>query len=1399
MTARRTRRDSNRQRPPPVTRGPRIPTLAACAVALSFAIAASANDRPDEIPPFLSEGTGPNVVITVDDSLAMERAFFGPKPWGLLKDFAAGSRWLASPDANPVYFDPQTTYRPAKDADGKPLAIDGASASFLAYPFRGAADCTNHQDSFSGGQYQPVAADAAGDPSACSRIRTDSGLGTDAPYYYAFDGDARYRVVPDAEAGEWMSSASDVRVSYEACAAGESGCDHLCSDEHPSPGFLTPDPCFEKRYVADLPWDPDERCGAGLDGDCPQSAAENFVTWYKYYRTRMLTVKTVLSRVLQDLDGGVRVTYQGLPQADWTPGTTHYDNLVTRFQAFSSNRSALFAWLFDLAPTNDKPLVSAHIRAGEFVSQGISLADDIASHGCRENPGAEDPDSAHMCGAPCRKNFHVMFTDGVWDDAWGNGSGAGGQGGGVWPEGTGDPADGSQWLEDNWDGDSAAAVDLPTDAASPFGAIDYMPTAPYKDTNTGMLADAAFYYWARDLREDVDNDVPVLLADLAEDTEPYSAVNFWNPDNDPADWQHLSLFTVSYGLRGIVESTEGGDLDYGQYRSGGTLYDIWTDGFPSCKAAGYDFDDDNNTDTAPAGGINKLCELAIDGLQAQIPPAAKVDDLFHAALNARGRHFSASAPEALVASFENVLDAVSAASDKDVTNAPLALTAGDLSEDTRIFQAVTDAHAWLGEVRSLRVSTGSQPADHDCHTVARGELCDSPDEPYQTTRADDAFPAAADRVIFTFAEGTGEPALFDAESFDALSAEQQDGLTGGDPQLEVARDYIDWLRGDPVEGFRTRDTPLGDILGSGPLAVGAPRQVFADADYVAFKEAHKDRKMMVYVGANDGMLHAFDADSSTTGLIEAFAYVPGAVYDGLADLADPAYGGGDPKKQAFVDGPLSYSDAQLADADSTTNDWRSILVGSLGAGAQGIFALDVTDPDPPNSAAGASDVVLWEFTDASGDDDGLDGRDMGYSFGKPAIVRIDDSGGGVDGSAWVVLVGNGYENRSTQGESAAACGDAHSGSPTNCTVSQTGNAVLYVLNLAGEDAQRIRGHMDTREGSEDAPDRAAGGDSAARCSGESNNGDPTENRSNGLGEVSTLDEDSDLVADRAYAGDLFGNLWRFDLTDLDAQPVKIFTAEDADGNRQPITTRIAFARHPNGGHMLLFGTGRFLNTADKHDDSMQTFYGIWDTDRYWSGDSFDIPERGDLLQHALTADDIAVSGDGGVVSLGRISTAAPTNTVTEPRGWMIDLVPVGDDGASADCSGAERIASAPQVRQGRVVFASVIPGGACVAGGVSWINALDAIDGSRLSVAPFDFDLDGHFDKADLLEVQTGERTPGSSMRVTAESETGIYFAPAILGLGGGEVMSILSDSEGNLIQLEESNAYGWRTWLQLE
>ncbi|MCH5374825.1 MAG: hypothetical protein JJ992_12695, partial [Planctomycetes bacterium] len=154
------------------------------------------------------------------------------------------------------------------------------------------------------------------------------------------------------------------------------------------------------------------------------------------------------------------------------------------------------------------------------------------------------------------------------------------------------------------------------------------------------------------------------------------------------------------------------------------------------------------------------------------------------------------------------------------------------------------------------------------------------------------------------------------------------------------------------------------------------------------------------------MLHAFDADDGT----ELFAYVPEAAYDGLADLSDPNYGE-IPAKNAFVDGGIQVTDVKL----NGDEGWRTVLVGALGLGGQGIYALDVSDPvsikeDDPSALA------LWEFTDASGSDAGLDGRDLGITFAPPALVRIDDDIADDTDPVWVALLANGYNNTSEAGE-----------------------------------------------------------------------------------------------------------------------------------------------------------------------------------------------------------------------------------------------------------------------------------------------------------------------------------------------------------------------------------------------
>lgn len=1398
----------------PVRHRPRV-IGAGCCLGVLLALAGAdvrAQEVPDAVPPFLSEGTAPNLIITIDDSESMRKAFFGELAWSDYSQEGKRKRWLASPDANPIYYNPEVTYQPALGADGSPLPVETDLDQVLAYPFRGDAgldgdgnpNCAAHFVDLNA--FRPVQRDKAGTTGACAPDPQfvdqldDNGAVINAagaengPYWFEFDEDAGYRLDSAANPPVYVSCSTEPTdpilelFNQDQCTP--------CSDFE-TVDHNTPDPCFKLNRVQ------------------PEHVP-NFVTWYKFYRTRLLTVKTVLSRVLQNLDDGVRVTYQGLADDNsekltgFNPGDTFFNLLVQRFRPYGDSRQEVFDWIFQLDPSSGTWLVSAHIRAGEFVSQGISLADDIDEHlddhggaGGSVNltgAGGTKPSSDNMCKAKCRKNFHLMFADGDWDDFWWPQGGSRRR----WPSGTGEDNTG-EWIRTNWDNES---FDLPTAYDSPFGDINYSPRGPYKDANFGMLADAAFYYWAVDLVDDdvAPNEVPVLITEVAEGSEPYDEVNFWNPQNDPADWQHLTLFTVSYGMDGGIEIPgEIPDTDpntphedrYGTWQeySGGsaTKRSIATDGFPSCAEEPYYTAEE---DLTPDDTTETVCDAPLKNLTFFMRAASKADDLYHAALNSRGRFYRASAPDSLIESFSDVLDTVSAAAQEENANAPVAINAGGLSDDSRIHQAVSSSKDWSGEIRALRVSTGYGVGN--CPNEPRGAFCEDPDDPYLTTRSDGTFTPTAERTIFTMADGV--PKTFDEQLFTHLSTRQKNGLTGGNPKPAVGKAYIAWLRGvdnpstsgippGEVPEFRERETPLGDILGSGPIVVGSPRQLFQDSDYLAFKKKDFDsgtagtqrRDTMVYVGANDGMLHAFRPDDDTRLLEEAFAYIPEAVYDHLADLADPAYGADGPPKRAFVDGQLSYSDAKFTDAYGESG-WRSVLVGSFGVGAQGVFALDITDISPTLP----TDTVLWEFTDASGDDadaNDLDGRDMGYSPWKPAIVRIDDNLTDNTDPAWVVLVGNGYGSTEAEadgnldgdGDLLNACDDDDD--PSNCTISTTGNAVLYLLNLGGGNDTRIKARMDTGYGI-----TQAGG-------------------TNGLAEVATLDENGDLIADRAYAGDFYGNVWRFNLVDTKQPPTKIFQARDPDGNPQPITSRIAFTRHPNGGYMLLFGTGQFINEADKTDDQVQTFYGIWDDGGTVYDDTKEgnmgAPARLDLIHHEfLQTKNVQDSATGVIVSRGRTSTTADSPKYEPPgvgnaRGWLIDLLIRGGD------KEGERVVVAPQVRRGRVVFVSMIPGDCCSAGGESWINALDALDGSRLDFTPFDFNLDGNFNKYDLLDIDGG--TVGSSIRVLTDNGTGIYSAPSALNMGGGEVMSVISDSEGDLIQLEESDAFGWRTWLQLE
>jgi type IV pilus assembly protein PilY1 len=511
--------------------------------------------------------------------------------------------------------------------------------------------------------------------------------------------------------------------------------------------------------------------------------------------------------------------------------------------------------------------------------------------------------------------------------------------------------------------------------------------------------------------------------------------------------------------------------------------------------------------------------------------------------------------------------------------------------------------------------------------------------------------------------------------------------------LTERTDVLNYLRGDrSLERqnggpYRVRGGVLGDVVSSAPFYVAAPLFRYSDsiapAPYSAFVAANSGRQPMVYVGANDGMLHAFSVDSSGAGAVaEEFAFIPSPVFRNMKNLTDINY-----THQFYVDGTPTVVDAYLEDLGGTpASKWRTVLVGGLGKGGQGVYALDVTNPANLTESQ-ASNIKLWEFTDA-------DDADLGYTYSRPAIVKLHNG-------KWAAVFGNGYNN------TASPAGDTH--------VSSTGNAALYFVNIAtGALMKKITVPVGMAQ-------------------------DPlSQSRPNGLGTPAMVDIDGDRVVDRAYVGDIFGNMWKFDLTDVNevnwdvamtdavsGAPIPLFVARNAAGGVQPITTRPQVTRAPKGrGMIILFGTGKFMEAIDRDPASVvpQSFYGLYD-----NGEATTIA-RTSLLQQTILAE---VSSDpDGDGNFTRFRVTSNNPLLSNQKGWYMNLL------APPNVFEGEMQVTDPGLRNGRVVFTTLIPDpNPCSKGGKSWVLDLNAYTGSRSAFTPADINGDRLFNTADFLTI----------------------------------------------------------------
>ncbi len=512
-------------------------------------------------------------------------------------------------------------------------------------------------------------------------------------------------------------------------------------------------------------------------------------------------------------------------------------------------------------------------------------------------------------------------------------------------------------------------------------------------------------------------------------------------------------------------------------------------------------------------------------------------------------------------------------------------------------------------------------------------------------------------IVTTDGDGSGIPFRF----ADLTAAQQL--------QVE-SEDILNYIRGDRSNesdsDMRIRTGVLGDIIHSGPVYVGKPIAGYNFGNYLGFANSNAGRAGRVYVGANDGMLHAFDASDGS----EVFAYVPSMVMDNLPKLTAQPY-----SHQYFVDGFLTVEDAEFG------GSWHSVLVGGLGAGGKGYYGLDVTSPAAASEVAAAG-KILWEFHSAS-----TGATNLGYSYSRPSIIQYGDGD-------WGAVVGNGY-------------------------LSATGAASLYILDL--QTGAVIREIV------------------------------VTDGDDNGMSSPTVVDTDGDGIADAAYAGDLNGNLWKFNLgpgspgswgVAYSGQPL----FQTATG--QPITTAPEVGRHPEEGVMVYIGTGQLLSASDGADKTTQAVYGLWDNGAPISSAT--------LLQQQLKSTTHA-SG---------VSVRVATNNRPDWEvhgGWM---TPTEIVGASALDQG-ERVIQDPLLRDGRISIMTVNP---TISTGDNWFIQLDALTGGAPDKTIFDVSEDSVLNVADNAD--------GSGDGVVADvHEDRVVGQYQAFGLASRPVIGVLGTS----------------------
>lgn len=807
-------------------------------------------------------------------------------------------------------------------------------------------------------------------------------------------------------------------------------------------------------------------------------------------------------------------------------------------------------------------------------------------------------------------------------------------------------------------------------------------------------------------------------------------------DGVSRDDQNISSTTGLQDYDGDCVSASPSCLTYDRKDATNYIYDVnGSDYLDDVAQALYEIDlrpDIDNIDGTEIKNNVSTYTIAFADLDA-----LNNDLLKDAASQSGGEALTAESASDLREKFESATNSII-----DATSSSSAVTfnSANLSSNSAVFQALFNTVRWSGEVLSIPLNglTGDilktcvKGVDPGCWSASTA--IDS-----QTH---------TDRQIMTYTSGNKgiefiAPADYTTLSSTTLPSALIDDLCQGpdipypcnasttaDATQKAANQaymgqLIDYLRGDrsredqgTAPNFRLRTNVLGDIVNASPIYIGRPvlhRQrpnlspfpTGTDAYHEwAETTALKDRKTVVYAASNDGMLHAIDGNDGT----ELMAYIPTGTFssnatDGLHYLADPVYA-----HRFYVDLTPVISDVWMkhraADGSVTADPaWRSVLLGGQRGGGRSMFLLDITDPNKfADVGTNADELVLWEFTH----------DELGYTYSKPTITMMNNG-------KFAAVFGNGY-NSGIDG-----AGDC--------------KAKLFIVYLEGG----VDGSW-AEAGDYQIIDTKAGG-TGTDC--------------NGLSTPTLVDLDGNGTTDRAYAGDLRGNMWAFDLCNLGnnpkacqatgwgvgygntTTPEPMMIAKDLSSVVQPITVKPAVSLDPltdNGQDVIVaFGTGQYLTSDDLTNTQLQSVYAVREQDAIANGNKNNksMNPRSEFTLQVFDNQNCIDGGDDDQGGCGRDPADGNLEgrTVVQPsaapnnRGWMIDLY---DDKTAA--GSGERIVVNPKIRNNILFINSLIPDvQACNAGGDGWVMAFKLVDGDEPDDPVFDVHQDGIFDDKDRI------------------------------------------------------------------